>query len=49
RIQNLLEYFGTIENIKNASIDELVEVKGISIKLAQEISEFYNKNELSFS
>jgi excinuclease ABC subunit C len=49
RIKILLEHFGSIENIKNASVDELEQVKGISRKLAMEISEFYSKSEFSLS
>ena len=33
----LLRKFGTIEKIKNASIDELTQVKGINEKLAQKL------------
>ena len=35
----LLRKFGTIEKIKNASIDELTQVKGINEKLAQKLKE----------
>ena len=49
RIRILLEHFGSIENIKNASVDELEKVKGISRKLAIVISEFYSKKEFTFS
>ncbi|TET30293.1 MAG: excinuclease ABC subunit UvrC [Candidatus Heimdallarchaeota archaeon] len=49
RIKMLLGHFGSIENIKNASVDELEKVKGISQKLASEIFEYYSKNELTFS
>lgn len=49
RIKMLLGHFGSIENIKNASVDELEKVKGISQKLALEIFEYYSKNELTFS
>ena len=34
---NLFNYFGDIEQIKNANIDELTKVKGIDIKLAHNI------------
>ena len=33
----LLKKFGTVEKIKNASIEELMEIKGINKQLAQEI------------
>jgi len=49
RIKMLLGHFGSIENIKNASVDELEKVKGISQKLALEIFKYYSKNELTFS
>ena len=35
----LLRKFGTIEKIKNASIEELTQVKGINEKLAQKLKE----------
>ncbi|MCK5297267.1 MAG: excinuclease ABC subunit UvrC [Candidatus Heimdallarchaeota archaeon] len=49
RIKMLIEHFGSIENIKNASVDDLVKVKGISKKLALEIFEYYSKNEFTFN
>ncbi len=49
RIKMLIEHFGSIENIKNASVDDLVQVKGISKKLALEIFEYYRKNVFTFS
>jgi excinuclease ABC subunit C len=49
RIKMLLGHFGSIENIKNASVDELEKVKGISQKLALEIFEYYSRNVLTFS
>ena len=33
----LLKHFGTVEKIKNASKEELMEVKGITEKIAEEI------------
>ena len=35
--QALLKRFGSVEKIKNASIEELIEVKGITKKIAEEI------------
>ncbi len=35
--KELLKYFGSVEKIKNAKIEELSKVKGINIKLAEEI------------
>ncbi|NPE06882.1 MAG: excinuclease ABC subunit UvrC [Asgard group archaeon] len=49
RIKMLIEHFGSIENIKNANVDDLVKVKGISQKLALKIFEYYSKNEFTFS
>jgi len=49
RIKMLLEHFDSIENIKNASVEDLVEVKGISQKLALEIFQYYSKNKFTFS
>lgn len=37
RKMNLLRYFGDLESLKNASIDEITEVKGINRNLASEI------------
>lgn len=44
RIKNLLEYFETIDSIKNANIDELVRVNGINRKIAENIYYFYKKD-----
>ncbi len=49
RIKMLIEHFGSIENIKNANVDDLIKVKGISQKLALEIFEYYSKNEFILS
>ena len=35
----LLKEFGSVERIKNASIEELTKVKGITKKLAEKIKE----------
>ena len=37
--QELLKHFGTISKIKQATIEELMEVKGISEKIAKQIKE----------
>jgi ERCC4-type nuclease len=39
----LLRHFGTVEDIKKATINELAEIKGISEKIAKQIVEFYKK------
>ncbi|MBR0270528.1 MAG: excinuclease ABC subunit UvrC [Methanobrevibacter sp.] len=39
---NLLKEFGTIENIKNASLDELANVDGMSKKSAQNVYDYYH-------
>ncbi|MCX7765718.1 MAG: excinuclease ABC subunit UvrC [Candidatus Sumerlaeia bacterium] len=38
----LLQYFGSVEQIKNASIDELVKMKGLGIKTARKIYEYFH-------
>ena len=40
--QELLKKFGSIENIKKASIDELTQIKGINEKLAKQIRKLGN-------
>jgi len=37
--KELLKYFGSIEKIKNASIEELMQIKGITESIAQKIKE----------
>ena len=39
---NLLKAFGNIENIKNASLDELKNVDGMSEKVAQNVFDYYH-------
>ncbi|MBQ9026964.1 MAG: excinuclease ABC subunit C, partial [Methanobrevibacter sp.] len=39
---NLLKEFGTIENIKNASVDELANVDGMSKNSAQNVFDYYH-------
>ena len=39
---NLLKEFGSIENIKNASVDELLKVEGMSKNSAQNVYDFYH-------
>lgn len=41
KIDNLLKAFGTVENIKKASVEELSLVKGIHLGLAEEIVKFF--------
>lgn len=43
RKKKLLEHFGSVENIKKASIDDLKMVKGISSSYAVRIFDFFNK------
>ena len=38
----LLKEFGTLENIKNASIDDLVKIKGMNQKTAENVYNFYH-------
>ena len=42
RKKALLSHFGSARAIKSAAFDELVQVEGISIKLAQEIFDYFN-------
>jgi len=42
RKMNLMRHFGDLESIKNASVDEILEVNGINRNLATEIYEFLN-------
>lgn len=44
RKKNLLKHFGSIDNIKKASIDELKSVSGMNLKSAQTVYEFFSKN-----
>ena len=39
----LIRHFKTIDNIRKASVDELIKVKGINLKLACSIKEYYEK------
>ncbi|WP_406656414.1 excinuclease ABC subunit UvrC [Methanolobus sp. ZRKC2] len=38
----LIEHFGSVENIKSASLDDMMKVKGISKKIAERIHEYLN-------
>ena len=40
--KNLMNYFKSIQSIKNASVEDLCKVSGISITLATDINAFYN-------
>ena len=40
--KNLMNYFKSIQSIKDASVVDLCKVSGISIKLAKDINTFYN-------
>ncbi|GMQ57556.1 excinuclease ABC subunit UvrC [Vallitalea sediminicola] len=39
---NLIKYFGSVEKIRSASVDELEKVEGINRKVAQTIYDFFN-------
>ncbi|MDF1533108.1 MAG: excinuclease ABC subunit UvrC [Methanosarcinaceae archaeon] len=42
----LLGHFGSVDNIMNASVEELSQVEGISVKLAESITEYFkNRNQ----
>ena len=42
RKKALLSHVGSARAIKSATFDELVQVEGISVKLAQEIFDYFN-------
>lgn len=46
RRKSLFEHFETIQNIKNASVDELIAVPGISEQIAKSIYNFFRTHEL---
>ena len=41
--KNLINYFKSIQSIKDASVNDLCKVQGISIKLAKKINLFYKR------
>lgn len=43
RKSNLLKHFGSIEKIKNASIEELSNVEGMNIKAAENVYQFFKE------
>lgn len=45
RRRNLLMKFGSVENIKNATLDELLETPSIDKKAAQSIKDYFNAKE----
>ncbi len=45
RRQLLLKTFGSLKNVKNASVSELAKVEGISDSIAKEIREFFHPSE----
>lgn len=45
RKKNLLRHFGSIENIKKATIEELKGTPGMNIKSAEEVYKFFNAKE----
>ena len=40
--KNLLAYFGGIEGVKNATVEELITVDGINNQLAEKIYNYFN-------
>lgn len=44
----LLKHFGSIERIRNASLEELSKVDGMNIKVAQSVYEFFRKKDLKY-
>lgn len=43
RAENLLKYFGSIKKIRQASVEELTQCKGITITVANSIVNYFNK------
>lgn len=43
RKRKLLEHFGSIPAIKNASVDDIIAVRGIDKKSAQVVFDFFKK------
>lgn len=43
RRKALLKHFGSIEAIKNATVEELAAVEGMNIQVAREVHDFFNK------
>jgi excinuclease ABC subunit C len=43
RKKMLLSFFGSVENIENASIDQLQVVEGINSKIAEKIYRYFHK------
>lgn len=40
---NLLKVFGSVENIKNKSVEELANVDGMNIKAAESVYDYFKK------
>jgi excinuclease ABC subunit C len=40
---SLLKHFGSVENIKNASLEELKKAEGMNIKAAEEVYNYFRK------
>ena len=45
RKRELLKHFHTIDNIKKASIEELAQVKSMNRKVAEDLYNYFNRNE----
>jgi excinuclease ABC subunit C len=41
----LLSHFGSVERIRNVSLEELTEVEGISSKIAEVVHNYFHQNE----
>ncbi|MBD3192165.1 MAG: excinuclease ABC subunit UvrC [Candidatus Heimdallarchaeota archaeon] len=46
KVEELVRHFGSIKRIKEAPIEELMKIEGISRKLAKRIVNFYKKNDI---
>jgi excinuclease ABC subunit C len=47
KAKKLLKEFGGLSGVKNASLDELMKVKGISKKNARNVFEYFSKDALN--
>ena len=39
---SLLKYFGSVDNIKNASVEELAKIEGMNLKIAKNVYNYYH-------
>lgn len=44
RVRNLMKHFGSLENIKAASVEELVKVPTITRGVAEQMKKYFERN-----